>query len=134
MLLDERTMTALHEIAQMRGIHLYRHHCEAVSRLLARRKTMPLDEVFDVIRNAGCRMTFEQEHGLRQWLTDIDQTRRHRSNLDIERTRRSLDRPVPHTYRGDELRELLRHDTDERGKMRGPVISGLRVNREDWVL
>ena len=138
MLLDEKTMSALHEIAQMRGIPLHRHHCETVMRELRHHKQLDLDVIFDRFRALGCRMSFAAEKGLRQWLTDVEQTRQHRRNLDIERTRRALntDRPIPYRYRGQELRELLRHDVDERGYMRGPVMRheyGLRGN-PSWVL
>ena len=140
MVISEDRLEALHTVAQMRGIHVYRSHLEAVQRMidhrLERGLTVTVDAVFDALREAGSRMTFAQEKGLRQWLTDIEQTRQHRSNLDIERTRRSLERPVPYRYRGRELRELLKHDCDERGYMRGPVIryeNGLRGN-PSWVL
>lgn len=142
MVISEDRLEALHTVAQMRGIHVYRSHLEAVQRMidhrLARGLTVTVDSVFDALREAGSRMTFAQERGLRQWLTDIEQTRQHKANLDIERTRRALraERPVPYTYRGRELRELLKHDADERGYMRGPVIrheNGLRGN-PPWVL
>ena len=139
MVISEDRLEALHTVAQIRGIHVYRSHLEAVQRMidhrLERGLTVTVDAVFDALREAGSRMTFAQEKGLRQWLTDIEQTRQHRSNLDIERTRRA-NRPVPYTYRGRELYELLQHDLDERGYMRGPTIryeNGLRGN-PPWVL
>ena len=136
MLLDEKTMSALHEIAQMRGIPLHRHHCEQVMRELTHHKQLDLDTIFDRFRALGCRMSFAAEKGLRQWLTDIEQTRQYQRNLDIERTRRALSRPSGTHYTGAALRELLKHDADERGYMRSPprrIEIGLRGN-PPWVL
>lgn len=138
MLLDEKVMDDLHRVALIRGIMLGKHRCEQVMRELRHHKQLDLDTIFDRFRQLGAALTFSQEKGLRQWLNDVEQTRQHHKNLDIERTRRAMNthRPVPYTYRGRELYALLRDDLDERGYMRGPTIryeNGLRGN-PPWVL
>ena len=87
MQLSKSRLLEMHTVAQMRGIALHRHHVEQLNRELERRGSMSMDGLFDRLRELGCRLSFEQEKGLRRWLEEIDATRAHRSNLDITRTR-----------------------------------------------
>lgn len=154
--LSESRLLEMHRIAQMRGIALHRHHIEQLNRELDRRGSMSMDDLFDRFRELGARMSFAQERGLRRWLDEIEATRQHQMNLDIERTRRAMQRPSidddddtgrtayhalppyrpkwhPRHYKGAALKALLARDVDERGKMRGPVLENQNgLIREDW--
>lgn len=154
--LSESRLRELHTVAQMRGINLRRDHVEQVFRELQRHGSMSMDAIFDRLRSLGVCMSFAEEKGLRRWLEEIEATRQHQFNLDVERTRRAMQRPTidddddsgrtayhalpsyrpkwhPRHYKGKALQALLARDSDARGKMRGPVLEVKNgLIREDW--